>query len=160
MGKSRRSKNKRLHAVPLSNLAIGLFEQALSLSVDVQSDFIFPSRPRQGVGLGRTMPLQAHALSHAMRGAIDDLGLKDNPATPHDLRRTAASHMARLGFTDSIVSKVLNHSLEQKRSITGRVYIRHDFLTEKKAALDAWGGELHRIVSGRQPVSNVVELKA
>ena len=157
---SRRSKNKRLHAVPLSNLVIELFEQALSLSADDKSDFIFTSRPRQGVGLGLTMPMQAHALSHAMRAALTDLSLKDNSASPHDLRRTAASHMARLGFTDSIVSKVLNHSLEQKRSITGRVYIRHDFLNEKRAALDAWGGELQRIVAGQLAISNVVEFNA
>ncbi|MEP6827633.1 MAG: site-specific integrase [Aestuariivirga sp.] len=157
---SRRSKNKRLHAVPLSDLAVDLFEQALTLSANDKSDFIFTSRPRQGVGLGLTIPMQAHALSHAMRRALDDLGLKDNSASPHDLRRTAASHMARLGFTDSIVSKVLNHSLEQKRSITGRVYIRHDFLAEKKLALDAWAAELLRIVMGQPDAENVIELKA
>lgn len=156
---SRRAKNKRLHAVPLSDLAVDLFKQASEISADDKSDFVFSSRPRDGVGLGRTTPMQAHALSHAMRGALDELGLIDNPASPHDLRRTAASHMARLGFTDSIVSKVLNHSLEQKRSITARVYIQHDFLTEKKLALDVWAAELLRIVNGHGVESNVIELK-
>ncbi len=157
---SGRAKNKRLHAVPLSDLAMELFQQALQLSASDKSDFVFTSRPRKGIGLDLTEPMQSHALSHSMRGALDRLGLKDTPASPHDLRRTAASHMARLGFRDSIVSKVLNHSLEQKRSITGRVYIRHDFLTEKKVALDAWASEMTRILIGQSAASNVVELRA
>ena len=157
---SRRSKNKRLHAVPLSDLAIYLFEEAMKLSGDDKGDFVFASRARQGAGLGLAVPIQAHAMSHSMRAALEDLGLADNSASPHDLRRTAASHMARLGFTDSVVSKVLNHSLEQKRSITARVYVKYDFLAEKKAALDAWANELQRIVFEQNPVSNVIELKA
>ena len=157
---SGRAKNKRLHAVPLSDLAVELFQQALQLSADYKSDFVFTSRPRNGIGLDLTAPMQAHALSHSMRGALDRLGLKDIPASPHDLRRTTASHMARLGFTDNIVSKVLNHSLEQKRSITGRVYIRHDFLAEKKLALDAWANELESITGKRQPADNVLPMRA
>ncbi|MEO6609639.1 MAG: tyrosine-type recombinase/integrase [Aestuariivirga sp.] len=156
---SRRAKNKRLHAVPLSDLAVELFEKALKLSADDGSDFVFTSRARQGVGVGRTRSMQSHALSHAMRGSLDTLGLKDASASPHDLRRTCASHMARLGFTDSIVSKVLNHSLEQKRSVTARVYIQHDFLAEKRIALEAWAAELQRIIAGQPMMSNVIELK-
>ena len=86
--------------------------------------------------------------------------MKDTPASPHDLRRTTASHMARLGFTDSIVSKVLNHSLEQKRSITARVYIRHDFLAEKKLALDAWARELESITGKSEASSNILPMRA
>ena len=40
---SKRTKNKEAHSLPLSKLAIQLFEQAISLSGE--SEFIFPSRP-------------------------------------------------------------------------------------------------------------------
>jgi integrase len=83
----------------------------------------------------------------------------DNPATPHDLRRTAATHMARLGFTDHIVGKVLNHGTELRRTITARVYIQHEFLAEKRAALDAWGSEIERIIGRRETVTNVVNFR-
>jgi integrase len=156
---SARAKNRRVHVVPLSSMAIDLFNEAIELSVEDKSFFIFTSRPRKGLGLDRTTAMQAHALSHAMRGALDHLGLMDNPATPHDLRRTAATHLARLGMSDRVVGRVLNHGTELRRTITARVYIQHDFAVEKKLALDAWASELRRIVTGQSGVSNVVELK-
>lgn len=155
-----RAKNRQLHAVPLSDLALELFQEAMRISEADKSEYIFTSRPRKGIGLELTEPMQTHALSHAMRGALEQLGLKADPATPHDLRRTTATHMARLGISDRIVGRVLNHGTELRRTITSRVYIQHDFLAEKKAALDAWAAELKRIVGGQAIASNVVELKA
>ena len=93
-----------------------------------------------------------------MRDDIEKLGLKDNPATPHDLRRTIATHMAHIGISDRIVGRVLNHGTELRRTITSRVYIRHDYLPEKRQALEAWAVELKRIVSGIETGSNVVTL--
>lgn len=55
----------------------------------------------------------------------------------HDLRRTAASGMARLGQPIHVTEAILNHS---GGSISGvaAVYIRHDWREEKRAALSAW----------------------
>ena len=154
-----RAKNRQLHAVPLSELALELFKEALRISESDNSEYIFTSRPRKGIGLSLTEAMQTHALSHAMRGALKQLGLDNSPATPHDLRRTTATHMARLGMSDRIVGRVLNHGTELRRTITARVYIQHDFLGEKKTALDSWASELKHIVTGKQVASNVVELK-
>ena len=104
--------------------------------------------------------MQAHALSHALRDNLGAMGLNENPATPHDLRRTAATHMARLGISDRIVGRILNHGTELRRTITQQVYIHHNFAVEKRNALEAWASELHGIVSGQKPVSNVIELKS
>ena len=155
---AKRTKNKEAHSLPLPKLAIQLFEQAISLSGE--SEFIFPSRPRHGKALELTAPLKVHALSHAMRDNLKTLGLETNPATPHDLRRTAATHMARLGIPDRSVGRVLNHGTELRRTITSRVYIHYDYVAEKRQALATWAIELSRIVGLSDPQTNVIELRA
>jgi integrase len=64
----------------------------------------------------------------------------------HDLRRTCVSGMARLGVAPHIADKILNH---QAGTISGvaAVYQRHDFLAERRAALDEWGAHLDRILA-------------
>jgi integrase len=56
----------------------------------------------------------------------------------HDLRRTCVSGMARLGVAPHVADKILNH---QAGTISGvaAVYQRHDFLAERRDALDRWG---------------------
>lgn len=58
--------------------------------------------------------------------------------TPHDLRRTAATFMASMGFMDEIIDAVLNHV---KQGII-RTYNRHDYDKEKQHALEAWERKL------------------
>ena len=95
-----------------------------------------------------------------MRADLKTLGLEEKPATPHDLRRTAATHMARLGLPDRNVGRVLNHGTELRRTITSRVYIHYDYINEKRQALDTWAMELSRIVGLGDPETNVIELRA
>jgi len=64
------------------------------------------------------------------------------PWTIHDLRRTAATGMGRLGVSRFIIGRVLNHA---DRSVTG-IYDRHEYLNEKRQALEAWGNHLGNLV--------------
>ena len=59
----------------------------------------------------------------------------------HDLRRTVVSGMASLGVAPHVADKVLNH---QSGTISGvaAVYQRHEFLTERKAAIEIWGDHI------------------
>jgi integrase len=63
----------------------------------------------------------------------------------HDLRRTCVSGMARLGIAPHVADKILNH---QSGTITGvaAVYQRHEFLLERKDALERWGAHMAKIV--------------
>jgi integrase len=63
----------------------------------------------------------------------------------HDLRRTAVSGMARLGVAPHIADKILNH---QSGSISGvaAVYQRHDFMEERRAAIDVWGRHMGNLL--------------
>jgi hypothetical protein len=69
----------------------------------------------------------------------------ENRWTPNDLRRTAATSMGRLGVNRFILSRVLNHT---DSSVDG-IYDRHDYLSQKRRALDLWATELQRSLSGK-----------
>jgi integrase len=64
----------------------------------------------------------------------------------HDLRRTCVSGMARLGVAPHVADKILNH---QAGTISGvaAVYQRHDFLAQRRAALDLWGAHVDQLLS-------------
>jgi integrase len=63
---------------------------------------------------------------------------------PHDLRRTANTHMARLRVPLEHREAILNHS----RGTLDGTYNLHDYQDEKKRAMEKWGRELERIISG------------
>ena len=58
--------------------------------------------------------------------------------TLHDLRRTVVSGMAALGVAPHAADKILNH---QSGTISGvaAVYQRHEFMKERREALELWG---------------------
>jgi integrase len=64
----------------------------------------------------------------------------------HDLRRTAATHMVRLGILAEVVGRVLNHA---PQGVTAKVYALHQYEPEKRSALDRWAAEVMRAVEGR-----------
>lgn len=76
--------------------------------------------------------------------------------TLHDLRRTAATGMAGLGFPPHVVEAVLNHRSGTRRGVAG-VYNRFDYAAEKRDALEAWGRYVLALMEG-QP-GNVVRMQ-
>lgn len=137
-----KTKNRLPHRVPVSALAIEILAAAKNLAGD--SRWVFPS-PRSA---GHITPT---AVDHALRIDLNTLGI-DN-LTPHDLRRTAASHMTSGGTLRLVVSKILNHV---ESGVTA-VYDRHSYDREKRQALEAWGRKLQGIVEGDEP-SNVIPM--
>jgi integrase len=77
--------------------------------------------------------------------------------TLHDLRRTGASGMARLGINLPVIEKILNHTSGSFGGVAG-VYQRHSFADEKRKALEAWGSFVQSTVSGKKP-ANVVTMR-
>jgi len=80
-----------------------------------------------------------------------------NPWTVHDLRRTVATGLQRLGVRLEVTETVLNHISGSRGGIAG-VYQRHDWANEKRAALDAWAAHVLAVVERRTPADNVVKL--
>ena len=78
------------------------------------------------------------ALTRIREGAEAHLGRKIDHWTIHDLRRTAATHMARLGVDEIVVERVLGHRIGGVKG----VYNRYRYIEEKRAALMLWAAEL------------------
>jgi integrase len=141
-----RSKNGVEHVIPLSDTAVAIFEALPHIASD--DDLVFTSKTGTAVS----------AYSRA-KACLDDL-IKPNPLphwTLHDLRRTAASGMARLGFPVHVVEAVLNHRSGKIKGVA-RVYNRYDYADEKRRALDAWARHIEQTLSGKPVAGNVVEL--
>jgi integrase len=71
--------------------------------------------------------------------------LNGGPVAPwriHDLRRTVATGLQRLGIGLQVIESILGHI--SRAGIVG-VYQRHQFTAEKRAALEQWALEVERI---------------
>jgi integrase len=132
------------HIVPLSPLALEILEQLKGLTGE--GAYVLPARADKK----KDRSYSESVLSRAVRENEDQFGIEH--FTPHDLRRTAASFMTKLGIPRLHVEKVLNHSTGD----IAEVYDRHDYLAEKRVALDRWGTHVSAILSGKEP--NVVSL--
>jgi integrase len=73
----------------------------------------------------------------------------------HDLRRTLATGLQRLGVRLEVTEAVLNHLSGSRAGVVG-IYQRHDWAEEKRAALDAWSAHLLTAAEGRLPAGKVL----
>lgn len=97
--------------------------------------------------------------SDAMRGGASGAAVEPIPNwTLHDLRRTGATGMARLGINLPVIEKILNHTSGSFKGVAG-VYQRHSFADEKRRAMETWSNFVQSLVT-EQPQSNVVQLSA
>lgn len=138
---AKKAKNKRAHRVPLSPRAVVILRALPRMGGQA---WVFPSTRGAG-GCRRTI---TKAVSRIRKASVVDFW-------PHDLRRSAASHMTGMGISRLTVAKVLNHA---ERGVTA-VYDRHSYDAEKRAALHAWSARLEQIVSG-ESVAKVIPLRA
>jgi integrase len=65
----------------------------------------------------------------------------------HDLRRSCASGLQRLGVRVEVIEAVLGHRSGVFRGITS-IYQRHDFRDEKRVALQRWADHIAQLVAG------------
>lgn len=135
-----RSKNGVAHLVPLSPAAL---EVLGGLRLDEESEKLFASR-----GNDQTGPSGFSKAMVRLRTALD--AQVDGPVphwTLHDLRRTVATGLQRLGVRLEVTEAVLNHVSGSRAGIVG-VYQRHNYFDEKKEALQAWAHEVKRLGAG------------
>jgi integrase len=76
----------------------------------------------------------------------------------HDLRRTFATGLQRLGVRLEVTEAILNHVSGSRGGVTG-IYQRHNWAEEKKTALDAWAAHVLAVVSGKKDKSNVMPIR-
>lgn len=113
---------------------------------------------------GRTYVFPARKMQHRMIPHIDLNTLNAAIAkhirprlngvanfTIHDFRRTARTHLAALGVDPFIAERCLNHKI---KGVEG-IYNRHDYFSERKAALNKWANLLSALEEGKLD-SNIV----
>lgn len=69
------------------------------------------------------------------------------PWTVHDLRRTTATGLQKIGTPLQVTEAILGHT-GSRGGVVG-IYQRHDFAPEKASALEAWGEQVLALVSRR-----------
>lgn len=75
---------------------------------------------------------------------------------PRDLRRTAETLMAGMGISKDLRAQLQSHGLG---GVQDRHYDRHDYLAEKRKALEAWTKKLQALAENRPAPSNVKTLR-
>ena len=74
------------------------------------------------------------------------------PWSVHDIRRSVATGLQRLGVRLEVTEAVLNHVSGSRGGIAG-VYQRHDWAAEKRAALDAWASHVPTVSENKIPAN-------
>ena len=147
-----RAKNSVQHDVHLTDAAIAILESVPR--VPNETDYVFTTNGRTGPsGFSRAKDrLDAEMLRLAR---AEDPKTVIEPWVFHDLRRTMASGMAKVGVRLEVIEKCLNHISGSFGGIVG-IYQRHNFAAEKRAAFDSWDRHVESVVTKRP--GNVVPL--
>ena len=130
------AKAGRGHIVPLTNWAVQEFQALRKLAK--RSAWVLPANG----GEHHIDPKQLTRSCAKCSARFAERGIAE--FTLHDLRRTCRTGLARLKVEPHIAERVLNHAQE---CIPG-TYDRHEYLEEKREALEKWAEHLQAL-SGR-----------
>ncbi|MCJ2048696.1 integrase arm-type DNA-binding domain-containing protein [Methylobacterium sp. J-070] len=151
---SQRAKNDKAHDVPLSAAVQAILGSMPRVAG--QAGYLISTTGKTGIsGFGKAKSrvdatMLALARADAETDGSDADTVQIEPWRFHDLRRTAATGMARLGIEPHVVEAVLNH---RNGTISGvaAVYNRHSYGPEKRAALEAWAAYVASLSGERRP---------
>src|SRR5215472_3481447 len=127
-----RTKSGEAHTIPLAPAALAILKDLPRIG---PGDFVFTTNGRN--------PFIDFSGSKRRLDAIT----KIPPWRIHDLRRTVATGLQRLGTNLQVIEAVLGHVGGSRSGIVS-VYQRHSFDAEKRTALEAWAREVERIIDG------------
>jgi integrase len=167
---SESTKPGRAHIVPLAPLAMDILREARQSAMQLVGqlandpagapklpEYVFTTRGDRPIsGYSKAKARLDDAVARARAEAAARENRKPEPIAPwtiHDLRRTVATGLGKLNVSRFIIGRVLNHA---DRSVTG-IYDRHEYLDEKRRALDAWATYLRNMIA--EPAVNVVQLR-
>jgi integrase len=134
-------KGGRPHAVPLPPLALRIIEGLRPLTGGKERVFEDVSSDNM---IRWWRPIFERTVELAKQGKVD-LG----PFVKHDLRRTCAVGIARLGATSETVSRLLGHAMIQGTVPVTAVYDRFSHIDTVRTALSAWSAHVETITTGR-----------
>ena len=130
-----RTKSGQEHVIPLSVAAAAIIEAAPLIA---DSEFVFTVDGKKPIS-GWTRAKEK----------LDKLAAIEAWRT-HDLRRTTATGLQKLKVPLTVTEAVLGHIAGSRAGIVS-VYQTHDYLDEKRSALEAWGAHVMALVEGKKP---------
>jgi integrase len=134
-----RTKNAEPHTIPLSPPAMAVLDRLPRI---LGSEFVFTTTG------GRTAVSGWSKAKRLLDEAVVKLNKRPLPDWRiHDLRRTTATGLQRLGVSLQVIEAILGHVAGSRAGIVG-VYQRHRFEADKAAALAAWADHV-RLLAGR-----------
>lgn len=144
------SKTRKGFTIPLPLAVVGWFRELQELACG--SEYVLPSRNGK----------QTHIALLTIGVALNKLCKKIEGVrrfTPHDLRSTARSNITELGINIIVAERCLNHSLG---GLVG-IYDQHDYMAERRIALDLWTELILACESGtvwQKTTNNVIQFKS
>jgi integrase len=133
-----RTKNRKAQLVPLSEQAVHVLNGLAGGNQWPPSGYVFSTT-------GKT-PVSGFSKAKRRLDSFmgERLGSRSLPWRAHDIRRTLATGLQRLGVRFEVTEAVLNHISGARSGVAG-VYQRYDWAAEKQQALEAWAEYLSRL---------------
>jgi integrase len=156
-----RAKNGKAHIVPLSSTAVTILNALARGEEWPRNGLVFTTTgqtPVSGHSRAKQRIDKAMArLANPLAGVSDEASADARVEIPvwrvHDLRRTMATGLQRLGVRFEVTEAILNHVSGARSGVAG-VYQRHDWADEKRVALGRWADALERLNS--DPTASLV----
>jgi len=124
------AKTGKGHILPLSDWAVRELEKLKVMASG--SRYVLP-------GTDKSAPIDPKYITRGVARCLKRFkGHGVAAFTPHDLRRTGRTGLARLGVKVEIAERVLNHARERMEA----TYDVHEYLDEKRQALEKWANYL------------------
>jgi len=168
-----RAKNKQPHRVFLSSMALELLGQpdesgyyfpSPVVKTDDNDNPIYQHIDENAVAYAIRRNLKDYTPKRPIKGktismvkVAEDRKMNMAHFTPHDLRRTAATFMSQLGFSDEVIDSVLSH----KKTGIIKTYNQNKYDREKQLALVAWERKLNSIITATEGSqgNNVISIR-
>jgi integrase len=158
-----RTKNKRPHTLPLPAATLALLAKVPKID---KCPYLFSGTGKTAIsGFAKLKQRLDDAILKQQRRLAEEAGRDPEKVEPlaawglHDLRRTAASGMARLGIAPHVIEGALNHASGQVSGLAA-VYNRYSYDAERANAFGLWAEHVARVVEGKaKPTANVVPLR-
>jgi site-specific recombinase XerD len=148
-----RTKNGRAFSVPLPEGSA----RRLIASLPQTAPFVLSTN-------GGRSPISGFSKMKArLDGRMREIAKKEDPSAViepwklHDIRRSTASGMQRLGIRHEVIERALNH-VSGKFAGIGGLYQRDPLTEQVRAAAERWSQHLQGLLAG-EPAKNVVPLR-
>ena len=143
-------KQPRTHHLPLTERTTTIIERHLKRAEDEELSYLFTNNGK--------VPVRVETLS----GVVNEVSAYllrhkrvREPFQLRDIRRTCETALAAAGVSKDIRAQILSHGLG---GVQDRHYDRHQYMDEKRHALEMWDARLIEIASG-EPREKVVPMR-